>query len=198
MKILLIRFSIIYIGLISCFFNNKPILISNKFIVQDSLISNFKSYKRIVYFGYKKNELDTLKWDDIIKIYHIKKNDTLLKSSFTFFRDKNEGNSFLSNKSILPHEKIEALDFVFRTSISNRGNYSENIFNYNQVKKQYIFKKRINFMEYKFRDTLGLKTTYIINKNVDKIDPREMNKIFKNEFEIYNGKRFKNCQWIKK
>jgi hypothetical protein len=199
MKTVLIKSSFIFLLFIFCSligFNNKQIKSNEKFLIQNSLITNNKFFKRIVYFGYTKNEKDSTKWNDKIKIYHVKKNDTILKTEFIFYRQKYEGGAFLAKKSSIPYCKIGLFDFIFRTIISNKGNYSENIFTFNSISNKYFFVKRINFMENKFKDTLGLKTTYNINKSVFLIDSLTLKNIYKNEYDIYKGKRFKNCEWV--
>lgn len=103
---------------------------NNPLLIQDSLTINTDSVTTIVYFGYKKNKNDSLKWNDIIEIYQIKNNDTVLNNKFTFFREMYEGIMLLNEQSDIPNEKIYPPSFIVYTAISNRGNFSENFFIY--------------------------------------------------------------------
>jgi hypothetical protein len=199
MKNVLIRNSFIYLFIFCffCSFNNKQIKSNKKYIIQDSLIIKNKYFNRFIYFGYVKNKNDSTKWNDLIKIYHINKKDTIFKTEFIFYR-QNEEILFLSNKSFIPYVKIGIYDFIIRTSLSNKGNYSENIFSFNSKNNKYYFNKRINFMESNSKDTLGLKTIFQIDKIIPSIDSLILDSIFKKEYDIYQGKRFKDCKWILK
>ena len=208
-KNVLIRYSIIFgllvlLTIILCMFKQRKSCLftkilnnselNNSLLIQDSLIMNTDSVKTIVYFGYKKNKNDSLKWNDIIEIYQIKNNDTILNNNFTFFRQIYEGIVLLIGQSYIPNEKIYPLSFIVYTAIS-KGNFSENFFTYDIELKKYFYEKRINYMEYFAQDTIGLKTVFFIeNKYV--IDSTEMKKLFNYEKRIYEGEFFENSEWI--
>jgi hypothetical protein len=87
MKNVLIKSSFIVLMIFysfSCLEHNQTRK-SKKFIVQDSLITNNNFFKRVVYFGYTKKDKDTTKWNDVIKICHIKKKGYNLKKRVRFF-----------------------------------------------------------------------------------------------------------------
>ncbi len=180
---------------------NSSIIIFSKdefkshFLVQDSLITDLDSIKRIVYLGYSKNRNDTLKWNDIIRIYHLKWNDTILKNDITFLRQENEGRILLMDKSLIPNEAVIGNSFTIQTAVSNKGNFSDNIFVFNCIINKYEFIKRVNYMDYINKDTLALKTIFPIKNKVN-IDSTEMNSIFKRENEIYYGIYPASSKWI--
>ncbi|SHF93297.1 hypothetical protein SAMN05444362_11266 [Dysgonomonas macrotermitis] len=167
----------------------------NLFLVQDSLVTYLGPIKRVVNQGYSKNSNDTLKWDDIIKIYHISGSDTILEDNITFLRQENEGRILLMDNSLIPDETVDENSFIIQTAISDKGNFSENAFTFNNEKKKYEFVKRVNYMDYMSNDTLGIKTVYFI-KNTINIDSTEMHSIFISEHEIYNGIYSANSEWI--
>ena len=174
---------------------------NNPLLLQDSLIMNTDSVKTIVYFGYNENKNSLYGWDDIIEVYQIKNNDTILNNSFHFFRQTDEGIPYLYEQSEIPNEKIYPPSFIICTAISMKGNFSENFFIYDTTSNKYLYEKRVNYMYNMYdpmgfpRDTIGLKTIFEI-KNKYLIDSIEMNKLFDDEKKIYNGIVLKNSEWI--
>ncbi|MCL2597160.1 MAG: hypothetical protein FWD66_05785 [Paludibacter sp.] len=175
---------------------------NNPLLIQDSLEINADFLKTVIYFGYKKNKNDSLKWDDIIEIYQIRNNDTVLNNNFIFFRQMYEGVTLLNKQSCILDEKIYPPSFIVYTAIS-KGNFSENFFIYNKNSNKYSYEKRINYINYYDADlnelmkgdTIGLKTVFEI-KNKYLIDSIEMNKLFYYEKKIYDGVVLKNSEWI--
>lgn len=167
----------------------------NPFLIQESLVADFDSIKRIVYLGYTKNMNDTSKRNDILKIYHIKGNDTILRNEITFIRLKFEQKILLMDKSEIPDETVNKNSFIIYTAISSNSFFSENTFTFNRQMNKYEFIKRVNFMYYFKPDTLALKTVFFIKNKID-IDSTEMNSIFRTEYDLYCGKYPDYSQWI--
>lgn len=193
-------FLLFLIGIIVfCAFNKVPMIDGDKrsYKILDSLVTNFKVYKRKIYFCRSNLKYKT---EDVIKIYHVRKLDTLYKTQFTFYRSLYEGNYSLSSKSNIPFFKINKDEFIFTTSVS-KNNFSENIFSYDKNKGEYIYKERVNYMEYdnkmRLSDTLGLKCVFKIGKSPIKIDSLIMESIFNKEFYNFeNQSKNKECIYL--